>query len=77
MKILDAAGSVFFQKELEQIKARAYDVLYPELSYDKAFDVSTEINYVPEKVSHLTTSMMSMGAIAIDANGIYEVLDNN
>ena len=44
MKILDAAGSVFFQKELEQIKARAYDVLYPELSYDKAFDVSTEIN---------------------------------
>jgi hypothetical protein len=40
-------------------------------------DVSTEINYVPEKVSHLTTSMMSMGSVAIDANGIYEVLDNN
>ena len=40
-------------------------------------DVQTEINYVPEKVSHLATSMMSMGAIAIDANGIYELLDNN
>jgi hypothetical protein len=40
-------------------------------------DVATEVNYVPQKVSHLTTSMMSMGAVAIDANGIYEVLDNN
>jgi hypothetical protein len=40
-------------------------------------DVSTEINYVPEKVSHLATSMMSMGAVVIDSNGIYEVLDNN
>ena len=40
-------------------------------------DVSTEVNYIPEKASHLTTSMMSMGSVAIDANGIYEVLDNN
>jgi|TARA_R100000482_G_scaffold20435_1_gene5929 predicted RNase H-related nuclease YkuK (DUF458 family) len=40
-------------------------------------DVQTEINYVAEKVSHLSTSMMSMGAVAIDDNGIYEVLDNN
>tara|TARA_R110000782_G_scaffold47887_3_gene104963 strand:+ start:4713 stop:5525 length:813 start_codon:yes stop_codon:yes gene_type:complete len=40
-------------------------------------DVTTELNYVPEKVSHLATSMMSMGAIVIDDNGIYEVLDNN
>jgi len=40
-------------------------------------DVSTEVNYVAEKVSHLATSMMSMGAVAIDDNGIYEVLDNN
>lgn len=40
-------------------------------------DVSTELNYVAEKASHLATSMMSMGAVAIDANGICEVLDNN
>ena len=40
-------------------------------------DVSTEVNYVPEKASHLATSMMSMGAVGIDANGICEVLDNN
>jgi hypothetical protein len=40
-------------------------------------DVQTEINYVAEKVSHLTTSMMSMGAVVIDDRGIYELLDNN
>jgi hypothetical protein len=40
-------------------------------------DVTTELNYVAEKVSHLATSMMSMGAVVIDDNGIYEVLDDN
>jgi hypothetical protein len=40
-------------------------------------DVSTELNYIPEKVAHLATSMMSMGSVVIDSNGIYEVLDNN
>ena len=40
-------------------------------------DVQTEVNYVAEKVSHLATSMMSMGAVVIDNNGVYEVLDNN
>ena len=40
-------------------------------------DVQTELNYVPERASHLATSMMSMGATVIDDNGIYEVLDNN
>lgn len=40
-------------------------------------DVSSEINYVPMKAAHLLNSMMSMGAVVIDANGVYEVLDNN
>lgn len=40
-------------------------------------DVSTELNYVPQKVAHLATSMMSMGSVVIDNNGVYEVLDNN
>ena len=40
-------------------------------------DVQTELNYVPQKVAHLATSMMSMGSVVIDNNGVYEVLDNN
>jgi hypothetical protein len=40
-------------------------------------DVTTELNYVPERVAHLATSMMSRGSVVIDDNGIYEVLDDN
>ena len=40
-------------------------------------DVQTEVNYVPHKVAHLATSMMSMGSVVIDDDGVFEVLDNN
>ena len=33
-------------------------------------DVKTEVNYIPEKVSHLITSMLSIGGTLIDDNGI-------
>lgn len=36
-------------------------------------DVVTEINYVPEKVAHIATAMMSQGAVLIDTTGVYEV----
>lgn len=36
-------------------------------------DVSSEINYVPTRVAHLATSMMSMGSVLIDAIGVGEV----
>ena len=40
-------------------------------------DVQTEVNYVPQKVAHLIVAHMSMGAVVIDDDGVYEVLDNN
>ena len=33
-------------------------------------DVRTEVNYIPEKVAHLTTSYMSMGSVLIDGDGV-------
>jgi hypothetical protein len=33
-------------------------------------DVKTEVNYIPEKVSHLITSMLSIGGTLIDTDGI-------
>lgn len=36
-------------------------------------EVSTELNYIPEKAAHLATSMMSQGAVLIDGTGVYEV----
>jgi len=34
----------------------------------------TEINYIPEKTSFLITAMLSMGAVAIDVDGIVDVI---
>lgn len=36
-------------------------------------DVSSEINYIPEKVAHFANSMMSQGSVLIDATGVGEV----
>ena len=36
-------------------------------------DVQSEINYVPQRVSHLATSYMSQGAVIIDDTAVYEV----
>lgn len=40
--IMDADGAVFFQRQLEHIKARSYDVQYPELKARMLFPVSNE-----------------------------------
>jgi hypothetical protein len=34
-------------------------------------DITTEVNYVPEKVAHLITSYISLGAVVIDATGAF------
>jgi hypothetical protein len=36
-------------------------------------EVTTETNYVPERVAHLITSYMSMGACVIDEQGVWKV----
>lgn len=35
--------------------------------------IRSEINYIPEKTSYLVSSMMSAGAVAIDAGGIVQI----
>lgn len=40
--IMDADGAVFFQRQLEHIKARSYDVRYAELKARQLFPVSNE-----------------------------------
>jgi hypothetical protein len=35
--------------------------------------IRSEINYIPEKTSWLVSSMLSAGAVSIDAGGIVEI----
>lgn len=43
------------------------------IGYGEGIQPKTEINYVPEKTSHLVNAMLSACAVAIDAEGIVEV----
>jgi hypothetical protein len=43
------------------------------LGMAEGMGVRTEINYIPEKTSHLVASMFSAGAVGIDAGGIVEI----
>lgn len=36
-------------------------------------DVTSEVNYIPERVAHLATSMLSMGATIIDGPGVVRI----
>lgn len=36
-------------------------------------EVSTEVNYIPERAAHLITGMMSQGAVMIDDTSVFEV----
>lgn len=37
-------------------------------------DITTELNYIPERVAHLAVSFLSMGSVIIDGPGIVRVL---
>ena len=67
--------NIFSTSAVTAVKNMAYHTTAVGLGINS--DVQTELNYVPQKAAHLATSMMSMGAVVIDDNGIYEVLDNN
>ena len=49
---LDSNESVFFESELEHIKARSYDVVYPELMFDKVFPISSEVSSGAETITY-------------------------
>lgn len=51
---LDADGSVFFNRELELIKPRSFDVQYPELKARMLFPVNNEGGFGLENITYRT-----------------------
>jgi hypothetical protein len=49
---LDANESIFFARELEMIKSRSYDILYPELKATRLIPVSTEAGSGAESITY-------------------------
>jgi hypothetical protein len=50
----DADGAIFFNRELEHIKAKSYDVLYQDLLYRQLFPVSTEAHPGATSITYQT-----------------------
>jgi len=55
---LDANETIFFQEELEHVKARTYDVQYPELLFDKIFPISSDVPAAAETFSYYQYDMV-------------------
>lgn len=49
---LDADESIFFSKELEAVKAKSYDVLYPEYKATKVLPVSSDVDPGAETIKY-------------------------
>ena len=51
---IDANESIFFQRELEYVKSRSYDVQYPELRARQLFPLSSEADSGAETITYET-----------------------
>ena len=49
---LDANETLFFENELEHVKAKSYDVQYPELLFDKILPISSEVSPAAETITY-------------------------
>lgn len=56
-------ASVFFARELDYIKSRSYDKLYPEFTALKLFPISNEVNAGAETVTYYSYDKVGMAKI--------------
>lgn len=60
---LDADGSIFFETELESMKAQSYDIQYPELLARSLFPVDSSADPGAETISYQTWDNIGMAKL--------------
>lgn len=63
LPLLDSGESIFFQRELEHIKAKSYDVLYPELKSRALIPVSREAGPGAETITYYQYDMSGFAKV--------------
>lgn len=63
MTVLDAAAGAFFQRELEYVKKKTYDIKYADLTYDKVFPVDNEANPGASHITYHTYDQRGMAKV--------------
>ena len=71
--LIDNLGGVWIQTSYNGNIRKNFAYHRSAIGLASGAEVSTELNYIPEKAAHLATSMMSQGAVLIDTRGVYEV----
>lgn len=57
------SATAFFARELDQVKAKTYDKLYPELSALAYFPITSEVNEGAETTTYYSYDITGMAAI--------------
>ena len=57
------AATVFFARELDQVKAKTYDRQYPELSALSCFPITSEVNEGAETTTYYSYDITGMASI--------------
>lgn len=60
---MDSAESIFFQRELEHVKAKSYDVLYPELKSRSLIPISREAGAGALNITYYQYDMSGMAKV--------------
>ena len=60
---LDVSGAAFFARQLEYVKARSYDVKYPEFGWTKMFPISTEAPVGTRSITYHTYDQAGMAKV--------------
>lgn len=55
---LDDSQTLFFEKELDYMLAKSYDIVYPELMYDKVLPISSEVPAGAETITYRQYDMV-------------------
>ncbi len=55
---MDANESIYFARELEHVKARTYDVVYPEIMYPRVFPISSEVSPAAKTITYRQYDMV-------------------
>lgn len=61
--LFDAEGGVFFQRQLEYVKSKSYDVQYPELKARSLFPVSNEAGAGATSITYTTYDQIGAAKI--------------
>lgn len=55
---MDSGDSIYFERELEHVKSKTYDIKYPEIMYRKVLPISSEVSNSAKTITYRQFDML-------------------